>query len=663
MGDRPECVGPAAPPQGFAASLQAFPAATPKPGRLNHDGCAPGACGAAPSREKENTPMIAWQTMLHGVESYGWVLAIPLLIFAAIRWRLPLFGLVMIPQDSVGVVTLKYALRKHNRALPDGRIIALEGEAGVQADALAPGLYLWRYPWQYHVEVVRFVTVPPGRVGVVEARDGRPIPLGRVFARHVDSDSFQNARAFLTNGGERGPQVNVMTPGTYRINTALFDVEIVDAYQVPQNRIGIVTMSDGAQLDGGHIAGRVVEGHNGFQDGQAFIDAGGAKGLQEQVLMPGTYYLNPRLVSVALEDMFRVPIGYVGVVVSNVGNAPEALSEVGFKHGVLVGAGQRGVQKEPKDPGVYAINPRTHFIELVPTTNIVLNWAEDKSEAHRLDASLSPIAVRSKDGFSFNLDVSQIIHIARENASLVIAQFGSMTNLVTQVLEPIIGNYFRNSAQSSEVIDFIQRRQERQVDARDEIRKAVNSHGVEAVDTLIGDISPPAELMKTLTDQKVAEREIEMYAAQRDAEEARQNLERARALADSSQRVVTAGRDAEVAALEADAAVARARGQAGAKTIQAEADAQVTRVTGEAEAGRIRAVGEAEANVQKLKVESVGEDTYARMQIAVALADHNVRLVPDVLVGAGTGANGSGLVDAFLGLTLKEQLAGRTPRS
>jgi hypothetical protein len=67
--------------------------------------------------------------------------------------------------------------------------------------------------------------------------------------------------------------------------------------------------------------------------------------------------------------------------------------------------------------------------------------------------------------------------------------------------------------------------------------------------------------------------------------------------------------------------------------------------------------------VQKLKVESVGEDTYARMQIAVALADHNVRLVPDVLVGAGTGANGSGLVDAFLGLTLKEQLAGRTPRS
>jgi uncharacterized membrane protein YqiK len=601
--------------------------------------------------------MTPWPAILHGAESYGWILIVLVVALVARRWLLPVLGLVMIPQDSVGVVTKRYTLRGRNRALPDGRIIALDGEAGVQADTLAPGLYLWRFSWQYRVEVVKFVTIPPGRVGVVEARDGRPIALGRVFARHAESDSFQNARAFLVNGGERGPQINVMTPGTYRINTSVFDVEIVEAYQVPQNRIGLVTMSDGAPLVTGHIAGRMVEGHNGFQDGQAFIDAGGAKGLQEQVLMPGTYYLNPRLVSVTLEDMFRVPIGYVGVVVSNVGEAAVIPAEGGFKHGVLVPTGRRGVQREPKDPGVYAINARTHFVELVPTTNIVLNWADEKSEAHRLDASLSPIAMRSKDGFSFNLDVSQIIHISRDNASLVIAQFGSMTNLVSQVLEPIIGNYFRNSAQSSEVIDFIQHRQERQADAREAIRKAMSSHGVEAVDTLIGDISPPAELMKTLTDQKVAEREIQMYGAQRSAEEARQSLEQARAQANSSERVVTATRDAEVAALEAQVAVARARGQAESKTIQAQADARVVQLVGDADAGKIRAVGEAEAAVQKLKVDSVGHEAYTRMQVAAALAEHNIRLVPEILVGRGEGAGaGGGLVDAFLGLTLRDQL-------
>jgi uncharacterized membrane protein YqiK len=41
--------------------------------------------------------------------------------------------------------------------------------------------------------------------------------------------------------------------------------------------------------------------------------------------------------------------------------------------------------------------------------------------------------------------VSQIIHIPRNDAPKVIARFGTMANLVTQVLEPTIGNYFRNA--------------------------------------------------------------------------------------------------------------------------------------------------------------------------------------------------------------------------
>ena len=49
---------------------------------------------------------------------------------------------------------------------------------------------------------------------------------------------------------------------------------------------------------------------------------------------------------------------------------------------------------------------------------------------------------------------------------MVIARFGNMANLVTQVLEPVIGNYFRNSAQKNDVIDFLQERQERQKEAR-----------------------------------------------------------------------------------------------------------------------------------------------------------------------------------------------------
>ena len=117
-------------------------------------------------------------------------------------------------------------------------------------------------------------------------------------------------------------------------------------------------------------------------------------------------------------------------------------------------------------PGKYPINPFTHKVEIVPTANIVLNWATGKTEAHKLDEKLSTITVRSSDGFTFNLDVSQIIHVPRNDAPKVIARFGTMANLVTQVLEPTIGNYFRNAAQTSDVIEFLKKRSERQAEAK-----------------------------------------------------------------------------------------------------------------------------------------------------------------------------------------------------
>jgi uncharacterized membrane protein YqiK len=109
-------------------------------------------------------------------------------------------------------------------------------------------------------------------------------------------------------------------------------------------------------------------------------------------------------------------------------------------------------------PGKHPVNIYTHSVEIVPTTNIVLNWANSRTESHELDKHLCTISVRSHDGFTFNLDVSQIIHIPHNDAPKVIARFGNMKNLVSQVLEPTIANYFRNSAQKSGVIEFLTNR-------------------------------------------------------------------------------------------------------------------------------------------------------------------------------------------------------------
>ena len=63
---------------------------------------------------------------------------------------------------------------------------------------------------------------------------------------------------------------------------------------------------------------------------------------------------------------------------------------------------------------------------------------------------------------------------------------------------------------------------------------ALTEYNVGAVDTLIGDIVPPPELMKTLTDRKLAEQEQVTYTAQRIAQgTARQELQQATAIAET----------------------------------------------------------------------------------------------------------------------------------
>jgi uncharacterized membrane protein YqiK len=566
-----------------------------------------------------------------------------------------LLGIASIPDDSIGVVTKKFALFGAT-TLPDGKIIALHGEAGYQADTLAPGLYFGYWPWQYAIERVKFLTIDPLHLGIIEARDGIPIPVGKVLGKHVECDSFQDARAFLGNGGQRGPQMDIIPPGTYRINTAVFKVTIGAALQVPQDKVGIVTAFEGQPLSSGDIAGREIAGHSIFQNAHAFVEAGGFKGLQEQVMLAGTYYTNSLFMSVEATDLTNIPIGSVGVVVAYVGDPGEDTSGIAFTHGNIVKKGQKGVWGVPLDPGRYPINFRTHKVEIVPTTNIVLNWATGKSEAHQLDKNLSTITVRSGDGFTFNLDVAQIIHVSRENAPKVIARFGNMTNLVTQVLEPTIGNYFRNSAQKSDVIDFLKSRSDRQEEAAGYITTALEKYNVQAVDTLIGDITPPDALMKTLTDRKVAEQSKVTYSIQQQAENQRQEFEQARVEADTRGQVVAASRAAEVAKLAADATINHARGEAEAKTINAKADAEVTITVGNATAGRTKAIGEAEAGVLQMKVTAVGAQFYALMNVVDELAKNKTQLVPQIVVGGGQGEQRGTLIDAFIGNLLAKQV-------
>lgn len=583
-----------------------------------------------------------------GVAWYWYVAG--LVVPAALLW---LSNLVLIRERQAGIVVKRFA----RHSLEPGRLIALAGEAGIQADTLAPGLHAGYWPWQYRIIKVPVTVVPQSEIALVLAADGAAIPSGRILGKVVDCDNFQDARKFLTGGGEKGRQLGFLTAGTYRINTALFTVitsataaahgmtqKQLRLQSVEPDMVGIVTTLDGQPIEAGEIAGPVIATHDNFQNAQAFLDGGGRRGLQEQILLSGSWNLNPWFAQVEQVAMARIPIGHVGVVISFVGRAHMDVSGVEFKHGDLVNVGHKGVWVSPLYPGKHPLNTSVMKVELVPTTNIVLNWA-NRTEAHHFDEKLSSITVRSKDGFAFNLDVSQIIHVGALDAPKVISRVGSMQNLVDHVLQPIVGNYFRNSAQDYTVLDFLGARSHRQVEAAEHIRKAIGAYDVQAIDTLIGDINPPAELMTTQTDRKIAEEQRKTYETQRAAQEQRQQLVRQTSLADIQQQVVGAEQGVNIAELKANASVKQATG---------EAEATRLRALGEAEA--IRATGDAKAQAYRAGVTSLGEQGYTVLQLMQIVGERGVRIVPDVAV---SGANGStGLVDGLLGIMLRDQKHG-----
>ena len=600
-----------------------------------------------------------------GVLNYAWIL-IPIIALLSYKVVLRIFfGMVIIPENKIGLVTKKFVLFGANKSLPDGKILALNGEAGFQADTLAPGLYWGYWVWQYSVEEAELTVIPKGKIGLVTSKDGAQLPKGSILARHVECDDFQDARAFLTNGGQRGKQVGYLNNGVYRINPYLFELFQADITYIEDGMVGVITALDGKPLDQGNIAGSNIDGHNNFQDFDAFLTNGGQRGLQIQVIQAGSYSLNPWAVEVEKKEMTQIPIGHVGVVISYVGKEGKDVTGDNFKHGNIVNKGERGVCITPLDPGKYAINPYTQKIEIVPTTNLVLNWANARSESHNLDKNLSTITVRSKDGFPFNLDVSQIIHIPSTEAPKVIARFGSMSNLVSQVLEPTIGNYFRNSAQDSDVISFLSTRQTRQNAAKEQISKVLEEYNVHAVDTLIGDITPPNELMKTLTDRKIAQEEEVTFETQRKAQDQRKTLESAKALADMQGQMVSAQQSVEISQREAEAAVKRSEGEAKAielkaaanakaKILTAEADAKQIEMTGKAEATKIEAIGKSTAEAYQQQVNAMGGDNFAKFKITEEIGKNGIKIIPEVLISGNSGSDGS--ISGLLGMQLLEQI-------
>lgn len=616
-----------------------------------------------------------------GLAIAGGVVLLVFLIFV-----LP--GFAMIGANEVGVLTKKMSGKK----LPDGQIIARNGEVGVQAEVLMPGFYWW-FPLVWKISKVPVVDINTNEVGVVESIDGEQIPKGRLLGDEVECNTFQDAKAFLNGSGKKGPQVAILRPGTYRINTKVFTITKKPVTRITKEEIGIVVALDGVPLPPGYIVAPKppeqvgsecpkARPHKFFQDGQAFIDSMGYRGPQLDTLQPGEYYINPVLFTVKSEDVVEVPPGYVAVLRSNVGkelekktDAPtDVPKEPDLKQPIheaietllIPDRNTRGIWKEPVAPGKYNLNRIAFTAYLVPTSAVTIDWAsgtevrseivgakpksrpavEERPESEKATEffKFSQLRVTSKDGFQLDVDVRMVIRIKPDNAAFIIARFGSVDNLIEQIVHPLIDSSFRNKAGEEKAIEFIQGRTKLQKDALEKARIEFSNYSVEAQNLLIAYIAVDKSLLDTQTNKEIALQQQEQFKEQAKAEEERIQVEERKARAEKQKDVVSAMLSINIKQNQAEAVRKEAEGVRDAAKIKAD---------GEAEA--IRKVGEATAQAYKAQADVVGPEKLAVIQVVKEVGEKGIKITPEVLVtGGGDNSGGSNLFNAWLATTIKK---------
>ncbi len=602
------------------------------------------------------------------------------------------------PMPPGGIFAADRAQNAHNNFQDPIAFIKRGGVKGIQLRTLPPGLWPI-HPYLFRVSVTKTTVIPQGKVGIVTSADGAELDPGRLLAKAIDNHrNFQDAEQFVASGGQKGPQVDILTPGTYRILTdstplegggerkpGLFFVRLNDATVIQENQIGLVEALDGSPLDPRDYVATSIDGHDNFQDGNEFIGHGGQRGPQKDILLPGTYYINSMLFKVILESAKEVRPGEVAVIVSNVGKDPseevrramaakirdrlereeqeqvahaaarlddkETVAEIkedlslsdpadsrldaGAHEAYVVPAGFRGIQETVVGPGRYYVNTLAVTPIVIPTTNQTVEWTSGE-----VANTFNPFEVISKDGFTMQLEVRVVFRVKPEDAPFMVAKIGSVDRLIQNVMHPLIDSIFRNQASESSAMAYLQNRHEEQERAEARVRAHLLKYHVDVVNVLICHIHLPEELMKTQTEKILAEQRQNMFNAQREAEERRIQLEKTKAQADNQ-------RDLMAATVGVDIAGKRSE----QRKAEGEGEASYILATGRAEAEKVRLMGEAQGVAYAEQVNAIGPQGVALVETLKVIGEKGVRITPDVMASGGAG-DGGGNIGTLLLLNL-----------
>src|ERR1700742_2732451 len=167
-------------------------------------------------------------------------LVLPVLFGAVV---LLIIFLIIVNRIFVNVGPREIAIKERRyigRKMPPGRVVATEGEVGIQADVLKPGLHLIKWPFEKVVRKVSLIEIGPDEMGIIAAFDDEPSTPGRIFApdrAQNAHNNFQDPIAFIKQGGVKGIQLRTLPPGLWPIHPYLFRVSIAKTTMIPAGKI------------------------------------------------------------------------------------------------------------------------------------------------------------------------------------------------------------------------------------------------------------------------------------------------------------------------------------------------------------------------------------------------------------------------------------------
>ncbi|MFO0916017.1 MAG: SPFH domain-containing protein [Pirellulales bacterium] len=409
---------------------------------------------------------------------------------------------------------------------------AEDGRAGVLEQMPGPGRHFYCPIW-WQTQLVADTIIPPGKLGLVRSNLGQDLPSGEFL---VDGELTGPQRAT-----SRGTLRRVLGPGRYRINPYGFSVEVIETLSLPS---GTQTKYSGwLPIPTGSVG--VVTNMSARNPDAA------SGGLQDKVLPPGLYFLNPKEQMVDIVD-------------------------IGYRESSL------------------AVEKRMDGQQII---------LDESGEPIPLDGS--GIKFPSNDGFTIYLDFTAVWGVMPDKAPQLVRTFGNIDQAELKVVLPQAESISRINGSRHSAVELLvgQSRQQFQEAMTEQFRQVLAEKNLSLMYGLVRHIYIPQEVRVPIQNGYIADetkltREQEKITAETEGK--LREAERIVELESERVRVDT----------ERLKAAKLAEGQRESKEIAAETERQVAlveRKIAELAAQKKVVVGQASATSQKLLEEAKSE--------------------------------------------------------